>query len=237
MSVKNADDEYLEKDLGYQQKLFRGLRGYQNFALCFAQMTVTPGICAFTYGFSLVAGGPATLVWGWIAAWFCSTLIAYNLAEICGAFPSCGSVYHWSAQLVPPEHSALASYVVGWLNLLANSTSDAIQAFAFANFLNAAIVVSDGIPYNQEETVGVAVGILFLWSLVACLRVDICGHIGTLCSVIQFGCLFIVPIALLASADTYQSARWVFTQNNNYTGFEQQSYACVVGKHVISIFT
>lgn len=144
MSVKNADDEYLEKELGYKQNLFRGLQGYQNFALCFAQMAVTPALCAFTYGFALVAGGPATLVWAWIVAWFCSTIIALNLAEICGAYPSCGSVYHWSAQLVPAKYSALVSYAVGWLNLLANSTSDAIQAFFFANHLNAAIIVNGG---------------------------------------------------------------------------------------------
>lgn len=226
----NTDDKYLEKELGYKQELFRGLQGYQNFALCFAQVAVTPGICAFTYGFGLIAGGPSTIVWSWLACWFASTFVAYCLAEICGAFPSCGSVYHWAAQLVPPEHAPLASYITGWLNLLANSTSDAIQAFAFANWLNAALIIQGYTPYGTKETVGVAIAILFAWSLIACLRVDLVGHIGTFATIVQFGCLLIVPITLLCTAETYQQGKWVFSQNNNYTGWENQSYASAIGK-------
>jgi amino acid transporter len=91
-----------------------------------------------------------------------STVVSYSMAEICSAYPSAGSVYHWSAQLVPLQYAPLASYTCGWFNFVGNAAGDASFAFFFAQFFNSAISVSGGKPFyddttdNEGNTVGVS---------------------------------------------------------------------------------
>lgn len=105
--------------------------------------------------------GPATIFWGFIVVFAMSTIVSYSMAEICSAYPSAGSVYHWSAQLVPVKYAPLASYVCGWFNFVGNAAGDSSFAYFFAQFLNSAIKVSGGNPYfddvtdNEDNTVGV----------------------------------------------------------------------------------
>ena len=73
-----------------------------------------------------------------------NTIVSYSMAEICSAYPSAGSVYHWSAQLVPAEYAALSSYICGWFNFVGNGAGDASFAFFFAQLLDSAISVSGG---------------------------------------------------------------------------------------------
>jgi amino acid transporter len=74
------------------------------------------------------------------------------MAEICSAYPSAGSVYHWSAQLVPEKYAPIASYVCGWFNFMGNAAGDASFAFFFAQYFNSAISVSGGKPYYDDAT-------------------------------------------------------------------------------------
>lgn len=96
-----------------------------------------------------------------------NTIVSFCMAEICSAYPSAGSVYHWSAQLVPAKYAPLASYICGWFNFVGNAAGDSSFAFFFAQFLNSAIVVSGGKPYfdddvdNEDNTVGVSAVNLF----------------------------------------------------------------------------
>lgn len=88
------------------------------------------------------------------------------MGEICSAYPSAGSVYHWSAQLVPARYAPLASYVCGWFNFVGNAAGDSSFAYFFAKFFNAAIKVSGGKTYfddetdNEDNTVGVSYSVL-----------------------------------------------------------------------------
>ena len=97
-----------------------------------------------------------------------STIVAYSMAEICAAYPSAGSVYHWSAQLVPATYAPLASYVCGWFNFVGNAAGDSSFAFFFAQYLNSAIKVAGGKQYYDDDTDNedntVAVSSLFVLS-------------------------------------------------------------------------
>ena len=107
-----------------------------------------------------------------------STVVAYSMAEICSAYPSAGSVYHWSAQLVPIQYAPFASYVCGWFNFVGNAAGDASFAFFFATFLNSAISVSGGTPYYDDsvdnEDYTVLVSFLFVFLYCALLLVYVC---------------------------------------------------------------
>ena len=54
------------------------------------------------------------------------------MAEICSAYPSAGSVYHWAGMLATPKWAPFASYICGWFNFLGNAAGDASFAFGFA---------------------------------------------------------------------------------------------------------
>ena len=65
------------------------------------------------YGVTLGVGGPSMWVWGWLVSWVLITIVSYSMAEICSAYPSAGSVYHWAGQLTPKKWGPLAAYVTG----------------------------------------------------------------------------------------------------------------------------
>ena len=48
---------------------------------------------------TIVQLGPVVIIWGFVIACACTTIVAFSLAEICSAYPSAGSVYHWAAQV------------------------------------------------------------------------------------------------------------------------------------------
>jgi amino acid transporter len=93
----NHDDEILRK-MGYAPTLHRGLGVMMNFAFGFTEVAVLSSI-VLTYGLGLTIGGPATVFWGYCVQCFMIFFVSQSMAEICGAYPSAGSVYHWAGQL------------------------------------------------------------------------------------------------------------------------------------------
>lgn len=62
-------------------------------------------------------GGPAVLIWGWVLVSilvFCAALV---LSELSSAFPVSGGLYFW-AFMLGGRTGPLASWCVGWMNLL-----------------------------------------------------------------------------------------------------------------------
>jgi amino acid transporter len=88
-----------------------------NFAFGFTEVAVLSSI-AITYGVGLTNGGPSVIIWGFVVQFVLVMFIAFSMAEICSAYPSAGSVYHWAGQLASPETAPIWSYVCGWLNFL-----------------------------------------------------------------------------------------------------------------------
>jgi amino acid transporter len=179
--------------------------------------------------------GPATILWGFITVFAMSTVVSYSMAEICSAYPSAGSVYHWSAQLVPAEYAPLASYICGWFNFVGNAAGDASFAYFFAQFLNSAIAVSGGNVYyddqtdNEDNTVGVSIAVILVWSLLNIFRVDQVGWINNLAAFCHAGGIIVIIIALLSIPEHLNSSEFVFTKYVNETGFENKSYVVVIG--------
>jgi amino acid transporter len=52
--------------------------------------TVSAGIVFAAPG--IQDGGPAVIIWGFLATFFCTTVIGFSMAEICAAYPSAGCV-------------------------------------------------------------------------------------------------------------------------------------------------
>lgn len=217
-SVGDQDDLILKK-MGYKPTLHRGLGAVMNFAFGFVEVAVLASIC-LTYPVGLATGGPVVIFWGFVANFFFVMIIAHCMAEICGAYPSAGSVYHWAGQLASKDHAPIWSYITGWLNFLGNGAGDASFANGFASTFSAGIVASGGQALSNGQIVGVSIAILFLWSLLNCLRIDSVGGINYFAAFFQFGSIFVVFFALIfANQHGFSSRTYVFSffEDKTYT--------------------
>ena len=124
------------------------------------------------FGQGLTTGGPVVMIWGFIAAYGFTLIVATCMAEICAAYPVTGSVYYWSAQLVPHKYSPLASYTCGWINFFGCVSTKAVLAATFAGFLNAAVHITHGRTFHESQLVAVAIGTLFFWAGSNVVRID-----------------------------------------------------------------
>jgi amino acid transporter len=156
-------------------------------------------------------------------------IVSLSMAEICSAYPSAGSVYHWTAQVVPEKYAAVWSYTCGWFNYLGNSAGDAAFAYSFAQQMNAAIELSGGSGYSDKATSAVAIAILLLWSLLNILRIDKVGFMNNFAAFSQGAVIVILLLAVLIVPDRLATADYVFTKYYNDTGFKSKSYVVCIG--------
>lgn len=114
------DDDAAMRRMGYEPTLHRGLDSFMNFAVGLAEVGVVVSISQ-NFGIGLTSGGPVLLIWAFVFSFIMSLISAISMAEICGAYPSAGSVYHWAAQLCPPEDAPLWSYICAFANFIGNA--------------------------------------------------------------------------------------------------------------------
>ena len=79
----HLDDEGMLHKLGYAQVLFRGMGGFQNFAISFTIISILAG-CLTSYFVAFERGGPVAVTWGWLLVGVMSTIIALSMAFILG---------------------------------------------------------------------------------------------------------------------------------------------------------
>lgn len=150
------------------------------------------------------------------------------MAEICSAYPTAGSVYHWAGQLAPKEYAAFASYWTGITNWLGNSAGDASFAFAFAQVFSGSLSISSSINLSTDDEVGIAIGILLLWSCLNFFRIDSVGWIMDLGAFLQIATLVVILFTLLMLAPKLNSPDFVFFDYNNDTGINSVPYVASI---------
>ena len=214
--------------LGYKPTLHRGLAPFMNFAFGFTEVACLASI-SVTLGYGLNTGGPATLLWTFVVNFIVTIFIGYSMAELCGAYPSAGSVYHWSAQVGPREWGPLFAYITGWANFAGNAAGDASFATGCASFLSASIKTSGGKLLDNGPQVGVSIAILVVASILNFFRVDQIGWMNNLFAIAQGAAIIIIIVALLSLTPELSTAKWVFTEYYSSTGFEDHSYVGAVG--------
>lgn len=228
--IDTDDDDVQLLKLGYKPALHRGLDATMNFAFGFTEVAALASI-SVTFGYGLSTGGPATLFWGFFTNFFVTIFIGYSMAEICAAYPSAGSVYHWAAQLSPKAYAPLLSYLTGWCNFLGNAAGDASFATGFASFLSAAVAAADK-PLTSKAEVGISIAILFIWSFLNFFRIDQVGWINNIAAIIHCSSILLIIIALLALTPEYNDAAFVFGRyynNTSISGPGSHSYVGAVG--------
>jgi amino acid permease (GABA permease) len=201
--------------------------GFSNFAVSFTIISILSG-CLTLFGFGMITGGPATMVWGWVGVGLMTTVVALGMAEVCSAMPTAGGLYYWSAKLAK-RNGAAWSWFTGWFNLLGQVAVTAGIDFGMAQFLGALLSLTTGYTATRGHTVLVYAAILVVHALLNSFGVRVVALLSDVSvwwhviGVAVIACvLFIVPTH-------HSSASFVFTHLVNSTGFSSTIYAVLIG--------
>jgi amino acid transporter len=225
-------DEALDRDatrlaeLGYKQELSRGWSRFSNFAISFTIISVLAG-CFTTYPQAWNLGGPIAISWGWPIVCLIILTIAFSMAEVASAYPTAGGPYWWANELGGP----VWSWFTGWFNLIGLIAIVATVDWFCAQFATTVFnlwhldfILNFADAVSLKEIFAVFVLILVLHALINIYS----SHLVALFNNVSVfwhcvGVLVIIAILIIVP-DHHQSAKFVFTDRINNSGFSMGMY-------------
>lgn len=222
------DDDRRLRELGYPRRLSRRLTRFDNFAVSFTIINIIAGV--FTgFGVGYGAGGPRTLVWGWIVVSVLVLFVGMSMAEVCSAYPTSGALYYWAAKLAKRNNAAW-SWFTGWLNFAGQIAGTAATDFAAASFINVLMSVEwTGYHATKYATLGTFTVILLLHALANTYTVKLVGLLNRISVWWLLGGALLIAGVLAVKPSHHQSASFLFTRFENQTGFGNGFYAAMLG--------
>ncbi|QNP71569.1 amino acid permease [Streptomyces roseirectus] len=223
MAHRKSDDAYL-RELGYKPVLARRMGPFGNFAISFSVISVLSG-CMTLYGFGMNTGGPAVMLWGWVAVGAMVMFVGAGLAEVTSAYPTSGALYYQAEQLGGRKWG----WYTGWLNLLGLLGAIAGIDYGAALFTGAFLNLQWGITPTPGKIMVIFLCILALhltlnWfgvRLVSILNsISVWWHVGGVLVIV--GTLAVVP-------SHHQSPQFVFGEFVNNTGWSSPVYVALLG--------
>ncbi|KAF9562854.1 amino acid transporter [Agrocybe pediades] len=171
----------LEK-MGYQQELTRSRGLFHILFMLLAIIAVPFGLTA-PIATSLVAGGPATILWGWVVISITTQPLALSLAEICSKYPTSAGAYYWCFRLTSPKRRLLSSWINGWLTMVGVWTISLSVNFGTAQILVAGVGIfkPDWVP-AAWQTYLVFLGISFFSTFVGVFFNTLLPLIDVICA-------------------------------------------------------
>ncbi|KAG9236417.1 amino acid/polyamine transporter I [Amylocarpus encephaloides] len=210
-------DEEVLAEFGYKQELRRDWGMMHNFGISFSIISVITGITTlFQYG--LNTGGPGVMAVGWIVVSMFTMFVALGMAEIVSAIPTAGGPYYWAALLAPVEHSAYASWITGWFNLLGQVAVTTGISFGLAGLISVTAAVKSDYEATAPRTIGIYGAVLFSHGLVNTFGVHVLKYLNNTSILLHSVGVTSLAIAVLAKAPTHQSAKFVFATFFDGTG-------------------
>lgn len=114
----NSADDLLEA-MGYQAELVRSRSTLQVAFMSFVLASIPYGLATTLY-YPIAGGGPANIIWGWVAVSLIILCVAFSLGEITSVYPTSGGVYYQTFMLAPPSYRLIMSWICGWAFVVGN---------------------------------------------------------------------------------------------------------------------
>lgn len=149
LSDKPTADSNLEA-LGYTAELSRNRSTWQVVFMCFILASVPYGLST-TMSYSIIGGGSANMVWGWVLVSLIMLCVASSLAEITSVYPTAGGVYYQTFALSPKWCRRVTAWICGWSYVAGNITITLAVNFATALFFVESLNV-----FKTSSGVGIA---------------------------------------------------------------------------------
>ncbi|KAK0255351.1 polyamine transporter tpo5 [Friedmanniomyces endolithicus] len=213
----NEADQALAAEFGYKP-VFKREFGYLStfsFAVSISGLFST---VATTFSYPLYAGGSASAVWCWLISGLGCMCIACSVSELVSAYPTCGGLYYTISRTAPKAWVPSVSWVTGWLNLLGQVAGVASSEWGAAALLLAAVSMGSDFAYTPTvgQTVGVMAGLTVITGLVILTQLLL-----VTCS--------IALLALSKQAGTNHTAKYVFTDVENTSGWTPTGWSFMFG--------
>ncbi|EKD18816.1 amino acid permease [Drepanopeziza brunnea f. sp. 'multigermtubi' MB_m1] len=200
--VEDGDERLLNK-IGYTQDLSRHFTKWSTLS----------------YAISILG------VLGSVPATFGSPL-ALGVAELVSAYPTAGGMYFVTRNVVPPKHAALWSWIIGWCNLLGQTSGVASVGYTVSQMILAAASMNsglDGDTYAYSPTplqiVLLSIALLAIFGIICSLTTHALHSIIIWFAPINIIASVTICIALLILTPNKQSASWVFGHFTNGSGW------------------
>ncbi|KAH7360368.1 amino acid/polyamine transporter I [Rhexocercosporidium sp. MPI-PUGE-AT-0058] len=184
---------------------------------------------AASFQFSLLNGGPASLVYGSIVAGIGSTAIAMSLAEMASLDPVVGAQYRWSAAFAPfnPRFWGLFQ---GWITVWAWITATAASPAYLSNIVTGLVIFNypDYEPKRWHGTLLMWGFVLIpvIWNLWCRKMLNRLEMIGGICHLLFFS---VSIITLVVMAD-HSSPGFVFNNLwHEFSGWSNPGVAFSIG--------
>ena len=214
VSHAQSDDESMLHRLGYAQELFRGMGGFQNFAISFTIISILAG-CLTSYSIAYGQGGPVAITWGWLLVGIFCVFVAMAMGEIASVYPTAGGLYFWASKLGSPAWG----WFTGWFNLVGQIAVTASIGYGLAIFSTALLNYWFDYP-NTKEYVYLSYAVVLTVALVInLLKVSFTAMLNTISAYWHMIGVGVVVVVLVIVPDTHRSFSSVFTDTLNATGW------------------
>ncbi|RMY95761.1 hypothetical protein D0861_00532 [Hortaea werneckii] len=235
MATIRNDDERLLARIGYKQELRREFTKWSTVSYAISILGVL-GSQPATYGTPISVGGPATAVWAWFIGSVMAFVIASCVAELVSAYPTAGGMYFVTKHVVPEKHVALWAWVIGWCNFLGQACGVASLAYTIGQMILAGASMNSGITngeYNYSptaaQTVMVALLTLCVFGTTCSLTTRALHRIILWFAPINVLATIAICIALLVLTPDKRSAKFVFTEIEDYSGWGNKGFSFLLG--------
>lgn len=218
------DDDGLLRELGYEPELSRRMNGFGNFAISFSVISVLSG-CMTLYGFGLATGGPAVMLWGWVAVGAMVMLVGAALAEVTSAYPTSGALFDMANRLGGPRWG----WYTGWLNLLGLLGAIAGIDYGAALFTGAFANLQWGFTPTPGKTMLIYLGILLLHAMLNLFGVRLVTVLNSVSVWWHLAGVAVIVGALVLVPDHHRSPHFMFTAFVNDTGWSSHWYVVLIG--------
>ncbi|OJD24882.1 hypothetical protein ACJ73_03755 [Blastomyces percursus] len=235
MATIQDDDERLLARIGYKQELRREFSKWSTVSYAISILGVLGSVPA-TFGPPLAAGGPATAVWCWCIGSFMAMCIASSVAELVSAYPTAGGMYFVTKHVVPPNQVAIFSWIQGWCNLLGQTAGVSSVAYTVSQMLLACASMNSSLEDgeysyspNAHQTVLLSIALLCVMGIVCSLSTKNLHRIVLWFAPVNIIASIAICIALLILTPDKQSAKWVFTNVTDGSGWNSKTFSFLLG--------
>ncbi|KAJ7268040.1 amino acid/polyamine transporter I [Mycena rebaudengoi] len=223
-SAAKSDQRLLE--IGYKPEFRREMSLFGVLGISFCAIGILTGMSsAFQTG--LFSGGPIGLFWGWNIVSIFMLLIALSLAEICSVYPTLGGVYFWVCKMKPDL--PFLGFGTGWLYTIALVFTGTSGNLSVALYLASIAEVGTGHILTRVEIAAIAWGVNIASGIMNTIGTKGIGRMSAFNVWWTLGGTFVLVITLLVKAPAKNTASFVFTDLENFTGWQNKGFVVLLG--------